>query len=195
MIKITLASSSHAKSAILNRVHLYHECLKPICEEISNEQDPYKYVMDIAKQKLESIEDLIKEGLIISLDCIVLLGNQIVTKPHNIEEAETNIRKCSNNFSKIITGIAIKNIDTKQTFYDYQESTVYFKPISKEDIAYYIAEEKDILNVSGYVIENIASNFIKKIDGSFYNILGVPVEKIYEILNKMNIHLKDIVKR
>ena len=59
----------------------------------------------------------------------------------------------------------------------------------KEDIDYYLKNEKDALYVSGFVIEGMMSNYINKINGSFYNILGVPVEEIYKNLKKMGYNL------
>ena len=111
---------------------------------------------------------------------------------NNLEEAKENIRNSSGRTSKVITGIAIINKKTNERYTDYQETKISFRKIAEEDINFYIEHEKDAMYASGFIIETYCSNFIRKIDGSFYNILGVPVEKIYEILNKMNIYLKDI---
>ena len=70
--------------------------------------------------------------------------------------------------------------------------SLYLNDISEEDIEYYINNEEGIMYAARFIIENIASNFINKIEGSYYNILGVPVEKIYEILKDMVYSLKDI---
>ena len=75
--------------------------------------------------------------------------------------------------------------------YDYINA---LNEISDEDIEYYIENEPGVMYASGFIVETIVSNFIKEINGSFYNILGVPVEKIYEQLLKWNIHLKDLEK-
>ena len=191
-MKLTLASTSKYKRSILDRVMLKHDSIKPICDEISTKKDPYEYCMDIAKQKVLSIENEVQEGIIIALDCIVLIDNKVCEKPKTLAEAKSNLKLCSNSNSKVITGIALKNQETNKLIIDYQESTVYFKPITDEDIDFYLTHEEGILESSGFIIENIASNFIDHIDGSFYNVLGVPVEKIYELLNQMNIYLKDI---
>ncbi len=191
-MKLTLASTSKYKRNILDRVMLKHDSIKPLCDEISDKQDPYEYCMDIAKQKILSIENEIKEGIIIALDCIVLINNKVCEKPASLQEAKENLKLCSNNSSKVVTGIAIKNQETNELVLDYQESTVYFKTIIDEDIDFYLSHEEDILESAGFIIENVASNFIDHIDGSFYNVLGVPVEKIYTILNKMDIYLKDL---
>lgn len=193
-MKITLSSTSKFKNNILNIVGISHDSISPTCEEISNNNNPYEYVKELSLKKAQSI---IKHqtDIIIGLDTIVLINNQIVEKPSSIEEAKENIRKSSNNITKVITGITLINKTNNETITDYQETIVTFNNIIEEDIDYYIQNEKDAMYASGFIIETICSNFIKKIDGSYYNILGVPVEKIYEILNSWNIHLKDITKQ
>ena len=190
-MKITLASTSKFKNQILDTVHIKHDKISPKCEEKSNYKDPYEYVKDIAKQKLDSVSNY-NTDIIISLDTIVLINNNIVEKPKTIEEAKQNLRNSSNNTSKVITGLAMLNKQTNEEIIDYQETLVTFNEIDEEDIEFYIENEKDAMYASGFIVETICSNFINKIDGSYYNILGVPVEKIYEILRNWNIKLKNI---
>jgi septum formation protein len=190
-MKITLASTSKFKTKILNTVGLKHNTIDPNCEELSDRKDPYEYVKEIAELKAESIEH-VDTDIILALDTIVLINDNIVGKPRTLEEAKENIRNSSGRTSKVITGIAIINKKTNERYTDYQETKISFRKIAEEDINFYIEHEKDAMYASGFIIETYCSNFIRKIDGSFYNILGVPVEKIYEILNKMNIYLKDI---
>lgn len=190
-MKITLASTSKFKKEILNKVGIKHTSIDPKCEELSDHKNPYEYVKEISLNKAKSIEDT-ETDLILSLDTIVLINNQIVEKPLTIEEAKENLRNSSNNTTNVITGITIINKNTNQIITDYQESIITFNRICEEDINYYIENEPDAMYASGFIIETYCSNFIKKIEGSYYNILGVPVEKIYELLNKMDIYLKDI---
>lgn len=190
-MKITLASTSKFKNQILDTVHIKHDKISPKCEEKSNYKDPYEYVKDIAKQKLDSVSNY-NTDIIISLDTIVLINDKIVEKPKTIEEAKQNLRNSSNNTSKVITGIAMLNKQTNEEIIDYQETLVTFNEIDEEDIEFYIENESDAMYASGFIVETICSNFINKIDGSYYNILGVPVEKIYEILRNWNIKLKNI---
>lgn len=190
-MKITLASTSKFKNQILDTVKIKHDQIAPTSDEISNHKDPYEYVKDIAKQKLDSVINY-NTDIIISLDTIVLINDKIVEKPKTIEEAKTNLRNSSNNTSKVITGIAMLNKNTNEIITDYQETIITFNKIDEEDIEYYIENEPDAMYASGFIVETICSNFIKSINGSYYNILGVPVEKIYEILQNWNIKLKNI---
>ena len=190
-MKITLASTSKFKNRILDTVHIKHDQISPICDEYSTKKDPYEYVMDIAKQKLDSISNH-DTDILVSLDTIVLTNNQIIEKPKSLEEAKDNLRNSSNNISKVITGIAMLNKQTNEEIITYQETIISFNKIDEEDIEFYIENEPDAMYASGFILETICSNFVKEIKGSYYNILGVPVEKIYEILRNWGIKLKNI---
>lgn len=191
-MKLVLASTSKFKSEILNKVKLKHLVLENNFDESTLKcDDVYEYVMNLAYGKANSIKYK-KDSVILGLDTVLYVNNKILEKPKDIEEAKENIRISSNNISKVITGICLINTNTKEVVKDYQETLIELNNISEEDIEFYIKNEKDALYVSGFVIESVLSNFIKKIDGSYYNILGIPVEKIYSYLLKWNIHLYDL---
>lgn len=191
-MKLVLASTSKIKNEILNKVGMKHSNVKSTFEEISNnKENVYEYVKELAYGKAcnACMDD---KSIILGLDTVVYVNGKILEKPKSIDEAKQNLKICSSNTSYVITGIALINKYNNQVINDYAETKVILNDICDEDIEYYIENEPDVMYASGFVIETIASNFIKKIDGSFYNILGVPVEKIYEYLKNWNIYLKDL---
>lgn len=193
-MKITLASTSKFKNNIFNKVGLKHYCMAPTCEEISFKTNPYEYAKELSLNKALSIKDKAETDIVIGLDTIAYINNRIIEKPSSIEEAKNNLRESSNNITKIISGIAIINKKTNQIINEYQESTIRFNEITESDINYYINNEPEALNASGFILETIMSNFIDKIEGSYYNIQGAPVEKIYSILKEMGLNLEEINK-
>ncbi len=191
-MKLVLASTSKIKNEILDKVGMKHSNVKSTFEEVSNnKENVYEYVKELAYGKAcnACMDD---KSIILGLDTVVYVNGKILEKPKSIDEAKQNLKICSSNTSYVITGIALINKYNNQIINDYAETKVILNDICDEDIEYYIENEPDVMYASGFVIETIASNFIKKIDGSFYNILGVPVEKIYEYLKGWNIHLKDL---
>lgn len=192
-MKLVLASTSKFKNGILDKVHMNHEMITSDFEEVSlNKDDVYQYVMDISYGKAKSAEEKHDEGIILGIDTVVYAEGKIIEKPKSLEEAKNNLRISAGKTTSVITGIALINKYNGEVVRDYQETKITLNEISDEDIEYYIENEPDVMYASGFIIETIASNFIKEINGSFYNILGVPVEKIYEHLLKWNIHLKDL---
>lgn len=190
-MEVVLASTSKFKSDILSRCHIKHKCMSIDYEENSNESNYIEYVKELALGKAECLRNEVN-GIIIGIDNVVVVDDVIIEKPKSIEEAKCNLVKSSNNVSKVVSGLAVIDTINNKVINTYQETLVYLNEISDEDIEYYINNEEGIMHAAGFIIENIASNFINKIEGSYYNILGVPVEKIYEILKDMGYSLKDI---
>lgn len=192
-MKLILASTSKFKNKILDQVSMHHDNIESDFDETSvKNNNVYKYVQTLSLGKAKSVENKVKEGIILGLDTVVYVDNKIIEKPHSLEEARNNLKLSSGKTSLVITGIALINKYTNEIIQDYQETKITLNEICDEDINYYIENEPSAMYASGFVIESVASNFIKNINGSFYNILGVPVEKIYEYLIKWNIHLKDL---
>ena len=190
-MKLYLATTSKFKSEILKKVGIKHECMKSNFEENVPIENPYELVKYLSEGKAKSILKTVSDGIIVGLDTIVYLNNKIYEKPKDIKEAKNNLKECSNQTVSVITGITVIDIYNNKEYIDYQETKVRFHDISDEDVQYYIDNEPDVMYASGFIIETIASCFIEKIDGSFYNILGVPAEKIYEILKKLGYKLND----
>ena len=190
-MQLVLASTSSFKSNVLKQA-----CIKHIKKESNyievkqDNEDVYEYVKRLSLEKARSVD--ISDSIVLGLDTVVVIGNKILEKPESIHEAKENLRLCSNNTFKVITGIALINQMNNELVSDYQETFITLNKIDECDIDYYIENDSNVLYASGFTIETVVSNFINKIEGSFYNILGIPVEKIYEYLLKWNIHLKDL---
>lgn len=194
-MKLTLASTSKFKSDIMNTVKLNHFLIESDFEEISsNFDDVYKYVEDLALGKAMSVLNKVDSGIILGLDTVVYVDGKILEKPKDLDEVRKFLRLCSNNTTSVITGIAMINKDTNEIIKDTAKTEVTLRNLSDKDIEYYIENEPDKMYVSGFVIETVISNFIEKINGSYYNILGIPVETIYKHLEDLNIHLYDLEK-
>lgn len=192
-MKLILASTSKFKNKILDQVSMHHDNIESDFDETNvNNNNVYEYVQTLSLGKAKNVENKVKEGIILGLDTVVYVDNKIIEKPHSLEEARNNLKLSSGKTSSVITGIALINKYTNEIIQDYQETKITLNEICDEDINYYIENEPNAMYASGFVIESVVSNFIKNINGSFYNILGVPVEKIYDYLLKWNIHLKDL---
>lgn len=194
-MKVTLASTSEYKNDILNMVKFNHYQIASDFEEKSNNRgNVYEYVKDLALGKAKSVEDKVDGGIILGLDTVVYACGKILEKPKTLAEAKEYIAMCAGKTTEVITGIALINKENGVVIQDMCVTKVSLREMTEEDISYYIANEPLALKVSGFVIETVMSNFIEKIDGSYYNILGVPVETIYKHIEQMGYTLKDLEK-
>lgn len=192
-MKLILASTSKLKSEIMNKAFMKHDMCESSFEEHSiKSKDVYEYVKKVSLGKAESVSYKVSEGIVLGIDTVCYIDGKIVEKPKTLEEAKYNLAASSNKTTSVITGITLINKYNNEVVNTYQETKITFNKIDDEDIEFYIQNEKDVMYVSGFVFEGVASNFLNTIEGSYYNILGVPVEKIYEILLSWGIHLKDL---
>lgn len=192
-MKIVLATTSKFKNQILDTVGIKHSMIESnFNEDLVIEKDVYEYVKKLAFGKANSVKDKVNNSIIIGLDTINYVNGIIEEKPKDLNEARKSINMCKNNTTSVITGICIINQVTNEVITDYAETKVSLRDISDSDITYYLENEPNVLSASGFVIETIMSNFIDKIEGSYYNILGVPVEVIYKYINNMGYSLKDL---
>lgn len=192
-MKVVLATTSKFKNQILDTVGIKHSMIESKFDEDKVfEKDVYEYVKKLAFGKANSVKDQVDDCILIGLDTIVYVDGIILEKPKDLNEARKAIKMCKNNKSLVITGICLINKKNNEIISDYSETKISLRDIDAKDIDYYIENEPNIMYVSGFILETIMSNFIDKIEGSYYNILGVPVETIYKYINKMGYNLKDL---
>lgn len=191
-MKVYLASTSKFKSEILNKVGIKHTCLKGYYDEVLNGNDVYASVISLSKGKANTILNLINDAIVIGLDTIVKVNDTILEKPVDKVEAKKFVKMCSDSVVSVITGVCVIDKKTNKTITNTSETLVYMKDISDEEVNHYLENEKDALYASGFIMENYMSNFISKIEGSYYNILGLPNDIIYESIKKLGYSINDI---
>ena len=192
-MKLILASTSNYKSKLLNQTKLKHiQIENNFDEKTIKNNNVYEYVKELSLKKALNIKNKVKTGIILGMDTVVFVNNQTLEKPKDNNEIRKFLKMCSNNTTEVITGITLINKKTNEIINDYVITYVTLRKISDKDIDFYIKTEKDALNVSGFIIETSISNYIEKIEGSFFNILGAPVETIYKYLQKWEISLEDL---
>lgn len=191
-MRLLLASNSKTRKDIFDMVGWKYEVITSNTEENSNSTDPKQYVIDLSKDKANSVASQITDkALIISADSIIYMDNKKFEKPKSKEEGFENIKKMSGNVNYAITGVTIKDLyqNKEISFTDITE--VYFKNVSDKDIAWYVENEKYLLNRAGYSIAGKTSIFVDKIVGDYYNILGMPISKLYSKLNELGYSISD----
>ena len=158
--------------------------LKPI-EEIYPEKLKGTEITDyLADLKSKAFINLAKKDILITSDTIVWLGDKALGKPKNEKEAFTMLRSLSGKKHEVITSISIKNNNNHQIISDVTKVT--FKDLSDEEINYYIKNYKPFDKAGAYGIQEwIGFIGITNIEGSYFNVVGLPVHKLYAALMKL----------
>ena len=191
-MKLILASNSKFRKTIFDIIGWKYEILTSKVEEKSDSTDPHQYVMDLSKDKANSVSSQINEkAIIIAADTVICMGNKIFEKPKNKQEAFDNMKYMSGKSNFALTGVTIKDLYQNKELSFVDSTEVYFRNISDDDISWYVQNESDILDKAGYGIGGKASLFVDKIVGDFYNVLGLPIGKLYSKINELGYKISD----
>ena len=191
-MKLILASNSKTRKDIFDMVGWKYEVITSNVVENSNSIDPKQYVIDLSKDKANSVASQITDkALIISADSIIYMDNKKFEKPKSKEESFENIKKMSGKVNYAVTGVTIKDLYQNKEISFTDITKVYFKNVSDNDITWYVENEKYLLNRAGYSIAGKTSIFVDKIVGDYYNILGMPISKLYSKLNELGYSISD----
>ncbi len=161
----------------------------PVIKKDTDESFPdiphHEVSMYLADKKNKSFEDDLKSNtLIITADTIVSINEKILNKPTNKNEALSMLKTLSNNKHTVYTGVCIKTWQKKILF--YAATDVYFNKLSDEELNYYIETFKPYDKAGAYGVQEwMGYAGIKKIDGCFFNVMGLPLSNIYNELKKM----------
>ena len=178
---VILASKSPRRENILKQIEIDFEIIPSnICEDNNFNLGPRKFVQYWSKKKAKVIAKRNKDKIIIGADTIVYFNGKIIGKPKDKEESYKMLNNLSGKTHKVFTGVSIvyeeKNI--LRTFCQMTKVTV--RDIPKNDILYYIDNYYTLDKAGSYGIQDWFSIWIKKIDGCYYNVMGLPLSKFYK---------------
>ncbi|CEJ72551.1 Maf-like protein [[Clostridium] sordellii] len=190
-MNIILASGSPRRREILANTNAKFDVLtSDVDERIFKFEEPTQLVLRLAFEKCMDIAINNPESLVIGADTIVVLDNEILGKPKNEDEAFDMLSKLSNREHQVITGMSIVNIENNKKIVDYTISNVKFKNLTDQDIRDYISTGECLDKAGSYGIQGYGALLVKEIQGDYFNIVGLPISKLSDILkSNFNINL------
>lgn len=191
-MRLILASNSKSRKDIFDMIGWKYEVITSNVEEKSTATNPEDYVLDLSKAKANSVAAQIADkAIIISADSIAYMDNKRFEKPKSKEQAFSFIKQMSGRINYAITGVTIKDLYQNKEISFVETTEVHFKEVIDKDISWYIENEKYLLDRAGYSIAGKTSIFIDKIVGDYYNIVGLPVSRLYSKLNELGYTISD----
>lgn len=189
MKHIILASGSPRRREILETVGLQFDVLVSDADEssVSPENLPVSvYVQELSLLKATAAAKAarVKDSLIISADTVVTFEGKILGKPKDREDAFLMLKSLSGKCHSVFTGICVMRTDNAYAVCASEETKVYFKKLSDEEINQYVNSNECMDKAGAYGIQGIGSLLVEKIEGDYFNVVGLPVSKLAEILKK-----------
>ena len=188
---VILASASPRRQQMLAELGIPFDVFVPSFPETwTASADPAKVAKDLAEQKVRECPR--KEALVIGMDTIVVIGKSKLAKPGDATEAAEMLRKLSGRAHRVISGAAVSY--RQRIYSDFEETKVYFRRLTQEEISWYIATKEPFDKAGGYAIQGFGRIFIKRIDGCYYNVVGFPLSCFQRLLRRFGLTILDLQK-
>ena len=183
MITLYLASGSPRRQELLTQLGIVFEQLIPGIEEHrQRHENAEQYVRRLAREKAIAGVLLAERDLpVLGADTIVVIDGEILEKPQNTEQAADMLRQLSGRQHNVMTAVAIA--DSTQVLETLVTTEVIFRCLSEQDIADYIASGEPMDKAGAYGIQGLGGRFIRKINGSYHAVVGLPLVETNELLS------------
>lgn len=192
-MRMILASSSPRRHELLRMIGLNFEALPPIEVDEANHSstEPGDIVVELAVKKAKSVaEKLLKDGfyaLVIGVDTLVEINGLLLGKPSSREEAFKMIKLLQGNTHKVFSGVGVIEVPTLRIESGFEVTKVSFYPLTFKEIEAYIASGEWVDKAGAYAIQGKASLFVERIEGCYFNVVGLPLALLRKILIKFGL--------
>ncbi|MGB7070191.1 MAG: Maf family protein [Pyrinomonadaceae bacterium] len=179
--KLILASGSPRRAEILTSVGWeFTRVVQDVDESVFPAEDPGDYVRRLARSKAESITANANGDWVLGADTIVVIDGQIIGKPADADDADRMLRMLSGNWHDVLTGVALAGRGATRV--GLQKTAVKFTRMTDAEIGF-LVEKGDPLDKAGaYAVQAQAALFIEGIQGDYWNVVGLPVKLVYELI-------------
>ncbi len=178
---LILASQSPRRGELLTAAGIPFEAAAvEIDESFLKLEPPGDHVRRLALAKAQAIFAKHPTALVLGADTIVLIGGEMMGKPRDHEDATYMLRMLSGREHEVLTGLAL--VSQHRTVVEVARTKVWFNPLTEAEIADYVASGEPLDKAGAYAIQGLGSRFIDRIQGSYSNVVGLPVALVYRLL-------------
>jgi len=183
-LPIYLASQSPRRKSLLEQIGLEFKTFSvELDEEILDGEHPINTVKRLSLEKLKEAEKKVSDGIIITADTIVVIDKEIIGKPLTQKDAKTILKRLSGRTHFVYTGYSIKNLLKNKLITDYRRTSVTFRDLTNTEINDYVKTGSPMDKAGAYGIQEwIGYIAVERIVGSYFNVMGLPVQKVYSEL-------------
>jgi len=190
MKKIILASASPRRKEILEITGLkFSVCSSDYEEDLDLPLKPHKLARFLSLRKAEAVAHKHKGAIIIAADTFICFKNRLFGKPHSREEAEKMLRLLNGKVHSVITGYSVIDMQNDQIVSRSVATKVYFRKLTEGEINAYVRSGEPLDKAGAYAVQGLGAVFIEKIEGDFFNVMGLPLCALTESLKKFGVHV------
>jgi len=193
---LILASKSARRRYLLKQAGISFSVIPSGFDESSvSVSSPEKYVRILAESKAKDISDQYPESWVIGADTVVVINGKILGKPSSRTEARSMLKSLSGQTHEVVTGYCICCAAKGRRFSETIKTEVLFKNLSEDEIEWYIHTKEPFDKAGAYAIQGLGTFLVKSVNGSYTNVVGLPVCEVIEFLIKEGLLCFDSIKR
>jgi septum formation protein len=183
-VRLLLASASPRRAELLASAGFEFDLAPVDIDETPLESEsPRDYVARLADAKARSVACRNPGTVVLGADTTVVCGGRILGKPAGDADAAAMLRMLSGNWHEVVTGVALYHNERHVS--DIASSAVRFLRLSEAEIAWYVASGEPRDKAGAYAVQGLASRFVDRIEGSYSNVVGLPISSVYRLLNEL----------
>lgn len=184
---LVLASRSPRRFDLLTGMGFEFEVI-PAGEEAERgvtHHDPFALPEMIARRKCSAVADDHPDSIVVAADTMVILDGEILNKPVSDDEARRFLSRLSGRTHTVITGVAVQRRSDGVDLAASEKTLVTFRELGEEEIVNYVATGEGRDKAGSYAVQGLGASLVRSIDGCFYNVVGLPVALLCELLRKI----------
>jgi len=192
-MRVILASASPRRRELLSLLGIAFEVIAPSVDETHLQgEHPPEFCARLSREKALSVAHDHPECLVIAADTVVVIGDTILGKPQDEDQAHAFLRTLRARTHEVLTGYTVIRLDQDRFTAKVVRTTVHFRDMSEEEIAWYVATGEPMDKAGAYALQGHGAAFIDRIDGSHTNVIGLPLSDLYDDLKTFDIKLKTL---
>ncbi|MGB9927777.1 MAG: Maf family nucleotide pyrophosphatase [Methanosarcina sp.] len=194
MRQIILASASPRRKELLSQLIRDNFLVYPsnYVETPLSGLSPEELLLKHSIEKARDVAAHFNSGLIISADTSIVCAGEILGKPLSFERAEEMLTKLSGEKFKVITGLTVLDLDNDNIASEIESTIVYMKKLSKAEVLAYIKTHEPLDKAGAFAIQGKGAIFIERIEGDFFNVVGLPLFRLGNILERFGVSIFEI---
>lgn len=194
MADLVLASASPRRRELLARIGLdFRVCESGVDEGplLAGAADPPRLTRGLALAKAMAAGRRETDALVLAADTVVVLDGEILGKPRDADEAAAMLSRLQGRTHRVVTGVAVLDAATGRSRTAAEETRVTLRDLSPEEIAAYVAGGEPLDKAGAYAVQGLGALLVTRIDGCFYNVVGLPLARTADLLRDFGLSLRD----
>jgi septum formation protein len=188
MKQIILASASPRRRKLLESIGLKVKVVPSgIDEKLNPRLKGVSQAEELSRQKADAVAKRYKDALVLAADTLVIVGDEKLGKPKDLLDAKRMLRKLSGVRHSVVTGYTLVDCSSRKIVTKSEETYVYFKKLTDNEIAKYTQKEKVMDKAGAYAIQGYGSILVEKIDGDYSNVVGLPISSVVKQLMRLGV--------